>query len=440
LTLWSDQSRAAGDIARFSPADALRYPEFLASVDAVSRVLRGLISTPAPSIDSRSAGDLFELLKSGRRFRALGKADAYRLLRWIPMAAADLVHEWFESEPLCATVAAEGLLGSFVGPRSPGSSVLLLLLAARGEHPLASGWSVRGGPGALSAALDAAARQAGAEIRTSAPVRQIVVAAGVATGVVLESGEEVTARHVISSADPRHTLLELVGPAHLEPEFVRRVQNIRMRGTLAKINYAVSSLPRLTGLSALDADAQAAAMSGCVRLGPTLDVLERAFDAAKYGQYSTEPWMELSIPSIVDRDLAPGAGHVVSAYFQFAPYELRDAAWGAERERLGDVATRTIASYAPGFEKLILAREVITPLDLAERYALTGGHIFHGEIAVDQLLVGRPLLGWARYQTPIGRLFLCGSGTHPGTGLDGRSGALAAREIVKAASAGRNSR
>jgi phytoene dehydrogenase-like protein len=218
---------------------------------------------------------------------------------------------------------------------------------------------------------------------------------------------------------------------HLAPEFLRRTENIRMHGTLAKINYAVSSLPRFGGLASLDAGQQAAALSGRIRLNPEVDAIERAFDAAKYGAVSDDPWMELTIPSIADPGLAKPGQHVVSAYLQYAPYTLRGTTWDAERDRLGGIATRTIASYAPGFGASIVAQQVITPLDLERTYGLTGGHFFHGELALDQFFVTRPLLGWARYTTPIRRLFLCGSGSHPGTGINGRSGALAAKEIVR---------
>jgi phytoene dehydrogenase-like protein len=210
-----------------------------------------------------------------------------------------------------------------------------------------------------------------------------------------------------------------------------------MRGALAKVNYALSSLPAFTSLSGLERAQQAAALSGCVRLGPSMDALERAFDAAKYGRYAEEPWIEIAFPSIADPALAPSGQHVASAYVQFAPYSLRDSAWDVERDRFGAVTTRTIAKYAPGFERSILAQHVITPLDLERTYGLTGGQIFHGELALDQLLFSRPVLGWARYRTPIRNLYLCGSGVHPGTGLDGRSGAVAAKEILKAIRAGR---
>jgi phytoene dehydrogenase-like protein len=248
---------------------------------------------------------------------------------------------------------------------------------------------------------------------------------------VLASGEEIDARVVVSNADPRRTLLGLVDPMHLTPECAGRIQRIRMRGTLGKINYALSSLPRFEGLDAHDEAFQRAALSGFVRLGRDTDGLERAFDAAKYGGLADQPWIELALPSIGDPALAPPGRHVLSAYVQFAPFDLRGSAWDAERERFGDLATRAIAAFAPGFERLVIARQVLTPLDLEQRYGLTGGHIFHGELALDQLVSARPLLGWARYGTPIRNLYLCGSGTHPGTGLDGRSGALAAEEFLR---------
>jgi phytoene dehydrogenase-like protein len=437
LVLWADARRAAADIARFSPRDAEQYPRFLESFSKIAAVLRAMTSTPAPSIDDPTAGDLVELLRTGRRFRALGKADAYRLLRWLPMSVADLMSEWFDSEPLRATIAAGGMLGAFLGTRSAGSAAQLLLIGSGGAgdgHPVGSGWFARGGIGAVSDAIAAAARQAGAEIRTGVDVQSITIAGQSATGVVLSSGEAITARVVVSNADPKRTLLGLIDPVHLAPEFLQRVQNIRMHGTLAKVNYAVASLPRFSGLAGsagLDATQQNAALSGRVRLSRGLDTIERAFDAAKYGEYSAEPWIELTIPSVGDAALAPAGAHVVSAYVQFAPYHLRGTTWDAERDRLGDAATRTIAAYAPGFESSVVARQVITPLDLERTFGLTGGHIFHGELSLDQLFITRPLLGWARHATPIERLYLCGSGTHPGTGLNGRSGALAAKAILR---------
>jgi len=431
LILWHDAARASASIRAFSPKDAGQYPRFLDSFAKISAVLRAVAATAPPSIDDPTAGDVIELLKTGRKFRALGKADAYRLLRWMPMAVADLASEWFESEPLRATIAAGGVLGSFLGPWSAGSAAVLLMLGAGEGQPVASGWFVLGGPGALADALAASARQAGVEIRTGAEVARIDAANGIATGVTLASGDTIAARAVVSNADPKRTLLGLLDPMHLAPEVVRRIQNIRGHGTLAKINYAVSSLPRFAGVGALHGAERTAALTGRIRLARDIDGIERAFDAAKYGAFADEPWIELTIPSIADPALAPPGQHVVSAYVQYAPYHLRGTTWDAERDRLAAAATRTIAQYAPGFESSIVARTVITPLDLERSYGLTGGHIFHGELSLDQWFVTRPLLGWARSRTPIDRLYLCGSGTHPGTGLDGRSGALAAKEIVR---------
>jgi phytoene dehydrogenase-like protein len=329
--------------------------------------------------------------------------------------------EWFESEPLRAALAAGGVLGSFLGPRSAGSSLVLLLLGAIHEHPIPHGWFSRRGVGAVSDALAEAAREAGVVIRTDAAAESIEVTADAASAVTLASGESIAARAIVSNVDQKRTLLKMIDPIHLAPEFVRRVQNIRARGTLAKVNYAVSALPNIAKQSP-------AALSGRIRLAPNVDAIERAFDVAKYGGFSDEPWIELTIPSVTDPSLAPSGAHVVSAYVQYAPYALRGTTWDDERERLGEVATRTIGRYASGFESAIIAREVITPLDLERTYGFAGGQIFHGELALDQLL-GRPVLGWARYATPIRNLYLCGAGTH--AGLNGGSGARVAKEIVR---------
>ncbi len=326
---------------------------------------------------------------------------------------------------------------------------MLLLLGATTGHPVASGWFARGGTGRITEALRQTATAAGAEVRCSAEVAHVVVNDGAAVGVVLANGEEIMARAVISNADPKRTLLGLVDPMHLTPELdpahqeypcAWNARESELRGVVAA---AASTGWHRSG------DQQTAALSGRIRLTADIDAIERAFDAAKYGAYSTTPWIELTIPSLHDPSLAPPGQHVVSAYVQYAPYQLRtegaprelpyrthesargSLAWDAEREKLGRVVTDTIAPYAPGFASSIVAQQVITPLDLERTYGLTGGHIFHGELALDQFFVTRPLLGWARHETPIKNLFLCGTGTHPGTGLTGRSGALAAKDIVR---------
>lgn len=432
LTLWRSPADAAREIAPFSARDAERYPQFVESVDAIGAVLHRLAVKPPPPAGRPGVADLIELLRTGRAYRGLAKRDAYRLLRWLPMPIADFAREWFESEPLCATIAATGVGGTFAGPRSPGTTAVALWLSAGKGDLVAPGWSAKGGMGAVTEALTAAARRAGAEIRTGVEVSRVVVRDGAARGVILSSGEEIAAARVLSNVDPRRTLLGFVGPEHLPPDYQRAVRNIRMRGALATVSYAVSALPAFSDLAGRDPAESAAALSGCIRLCRGMDALERAFDAAKYGTYAEEPWVELTIPSLADPGLAPAGCHVVSAHVLFAPYELRGTTWDAERERFGDVVTGAIARYAPGFERSVIARTVLTPLDLEREYGLTGGHAYHGEIALDQLLLARPLLGSSRYRTPVRNLFLCGSGTHPGTGLDGRAGWIAAGEISKA--------
>jgi phytoene dehydrogenase-like protein len=431
LVLWRDRLRAAREIGAFSAKDSESFPRFLDSFARVGRVLQTVSGAAPPSIDDLSARDLVGMLEAGRAFRGLGKADAHRLLRWLTMPVADLVDECFESEPLRATIAAGGVLGAFLGPRSAGSAALLLWLGAAAGHPIATGWSARGGMGAVGRALSSAAEQAGVEIRTGTEVAGITVTGGTATGVVLSTGDQLASRAVVSNLDPKRTLLGLVNPAQLEPSFLGRVQHIRAHGTLAKVNYATAALPRLTGLAGRGIEEEKAALSGRVRLAADVDGIERAFDAAKYGRMSDEPWIELTVPSVTDPSLVPEGRHVVSAYVQYAPYHLRGRTWDQDRSRLGDTATGIIERHAPGFSASIIACEIVTPLDLERTYGLTGGHIFHGELALDQLFITRPLLGWAQYTTPIRNLYLCGAGTHPGNGLTGRSGALAAKAVAR---------
>lgn len=432
LVLYQDTARSAQQIAAFSQKDAGQYAEFERVLGRLAAVIEELLSETPPSIDQPSAADLWHLVKVGRRFRSLGKKDMLRLLRWGPMPVADLAAEWFESGILRALVATRGIFGTFLGPRSPGTSAVLLMRAAADPHPVGAASFVKGGMGALSQALVKAASEAGAELRTSAEVSYIAVRDGRAAGVVLSTGEEIGARMVISNADPRRTFLGLLDPVYLDPDLILRMRNYRCHGTVAKVNLALAGLPSFTALKSADQSTGSvlAALAGRILIAPEVDYLERAFDDAKYGSFSRQPWLEIAIPSLTDPTLAPAGQHVVSIYVQYAPFKLKTGDWDAQREALGDAVIRTLAEYAPDLPGLILHRQVITPRDLEETYGLTGGHIFHGELALDQLFTMRPLLGWARYRTPLGGLYLCGSGTHPGTGLTGVSGRNAAREIL----------
>jgi len=427
LTLYRDVNRSVPEIAKFSPKDSAKYPELQRSLAKVSKVIAEAIALPPPDIDHPSKGDLWGILKTGRSIRNLGKKDMYRLLRWGPMAVADLVAEYFETELLRATVAARGIFGTFLGPWSAGSSLVLLIRSAGDPHPAGAAWFAAGGTGAIAETMAAAATAAGAEIRSNAEVIEIRVKDGTAASVVLSTGEEIAARAVVSNADPKRTLLKLVDPAHLSPDFVLKLQHYRMPGTVAKVNLALSGLPRFSALNA----APETALAGRILIGPEIDYLERAFDESKYGSFSRQPFLEIAIPSLTDPSLAPPGKHVMSIYMQYAPYKLTNSDWERQRVALGDTVVKTLARYAPNLAELILTHQIITPQDLEDTYGLSGGHIFHGELSLDQFFTMRPLLNFARYNTPIRNLFLCGSGTHPGAGLTGGSGANAAREILK---------
>lgn len=426
LTLYRDLERSAESIAAFSKRDAEHYREFAAALTKLSRVVAKLLATTPPEIENPGAQDLLNLLQLGRSVRGLGKKDTYNLLRWAPMPVADLVAEFFENELLRATVAARGIFGTATGPWSAGSSLVLLLRAAADPNPLGGNYFVAGGIGALTRAMASAAQQAGAEIRTNAEVAEIRTKSDTAQSVILSTGEEIPARAVISNADPKRTFLKLADPVQLPPTFTRRLQNYRMNGTVAKLNLALSALPTFAGVNPQ-------ALSGRIQIGPDIDYIERAFDDSKYGNFSRAPYLQFSIPSLTDPSLAPTGQHVMSIYMQYAPYKLRNASWSdnGQRKQLTETVVNALAQYAPDLPEKIVGEQVITPLDLEQTYGLTGGHIFHGELALDQVFTMRPFLDWSRYRTPIKNLYLCGSGTHPGTGLTGASGANAAREILK---------
>jgi phytoene dehydrogenase-like protein len=310
--------------------------------------------------------------------------------------------------------------------------------AALDGHAVAPASFIKGGMGALTEALARAAQAAGAEIRTGAEVAQIQVDKGEATAVMLAGGEELPARAVVSNADPRHTFLHLVDPAKFDPEFLIKIRNYRSLGSAAKVNLALAGLPDFTALKRSDSNGRAE-LSGRIHIGPNIDYLERAFDAAKYGDYSPEAYMDITIPSFTDPTLAPEGKHVMSIYVQYAPYHLKDGDWTTRREEFGDAVIKSLSAYAPNLDNLIIHRQVITPSDLERTYGLTGGHVLHGEPSLDQLFAFRPLIGWAQYRSPVKRLYLCGAGTHPGGGVTGAPGANASREITRDLKAARRS-
>jgi phytoene dehydrogenase-like protein len=427
LSLYQDADRSAHEIAAFSQKDGPKYLEFQQSLGKISRVIGDALAVTPPNIDDPSRGDLWSMLKTGRAIRKLGKKDMFRLLRWGPMAVADLAGEYFETELLRAVVASRGVFGTFLGPWSAGSALVLLIRAAGDHFPAGSAHLAVGGMGAVTQAMASAAKAAGAEIRTGVEVIEIHVKNGAATGILLSTGEEINAKAVISNADPKRTLLKLTDPIHLSPDFVQKLQHYRGNGTVAKVNLALSGLPKFRALK----NGDSTALRGRIHIGNEIDYLERAFDESKYGNFSRQPCLEVTIPSLTDPTLAPEGKHVMSVYMQYAPYKLKGD-WEQQRKALGQTVVQTLSQYAPNLPELILTHQIITPQDLEDKYGLTGGQIFHGELALDQFFTMRPLLDWARYRTPIDNLYLCGSGTHPGTGLTGGSGANAAREVLKA--------
>lgn len=432
LLFYDDAAKTSGGISRISAKDGASYPKFCEALHEISGVVGQLANTTPPSIDKPSPEDLWNLFKIGRGVRGLSKGRQFDLLRWGPMAVADFVAEFFDTEPLRAAIAARGIFGAALGPWSAGSTAVLLLRSATDAHPIGSASFPRGGMGTLARALAESAKQAGAEIRTNADVQNIRLKDGAVTGVVLADGEEIAAEAVVSSADPKRTFFQLLDPTQLDPTFAARIRNIRASGSVAKVHLALGDLPVFPSLAgSVGPDGFRQALSGRIHIGPSIDYLERAFDASKYGEISQEPYLDVTIPTLLDSSLAPAGKHVLSACLQFAPYHLREGNWGARGKELGDLVIKTLAHYAPNLPGLVEAVHVVTPRDLEARYGFTGGHIYHGELALDQLFTMRPVLDWARYKTPVRGLFLCGSGTHPGNGLTGSSGANAAREIIR---------
>ncbi|MFL5675162.1 MAG: phytoene desaturase family protein [Chloroflexota bacterium] len=429
VVLWGDAAKTAEGLRARSSADAERYAAFDRLVRALSGFLGDLAGKTPPDIESPGLGDALAGLKLGRTFRGLGKNDGRTITRVLPMAVADFVAESFDTDAVQAALAWRGVAYTAMGPWSAGTTAVLLMDAA-GNDGGAAGQTVfvRGGPGALADALAGAATAAGVEIRTSAEVSQITSRDGRATGVVLEGGEEITARAVVAGIDPKRALTRLADPVAVGPSLLWRANNIRTPGTVAKVNLVLSALPRFTA-----AGDDARVIRGRILIATSIDAMERAHDAAKFGRLPDEPMLEATIPSLADPSLVEGAEpgtHVMSVIVQPAPNSLRGTTWDEQREALGDLVVATLDRFAPGLAASVTARQVITPLDLERDYCLTGGHPMHGEHGLDQFFLWRPLLGHARYRLALEGLYLAGAGSHPGGGVTGQNGQNAAREII----------
>lgn len=429
LARWADPHRTRDEIARFSRHDADVYPEFGLAMSRLAHFAKNLVDAPPPDPASFDPREVLRLRRLGRRFQEFDAELRYLNLKLMSMSAVDFLSEWFESEHLMAPMSASGIIGTFLGVRSPGTAYVLLHHYMGEIDGAYRAWGFsRGGMGGISNAIADSARAAGAEICTSSAVESILVRGSRACGVVLSNGDEIASRLVVSGVDPHLTFLRLVGEEHLEADFVAGVRRFKLRGSSGKVNLALDRLPEF-----VSRPGDGAHLRGDISIAPDFAYLEHAYDQAKYGAFSQRPFLNIVIPSLVDPTVAPPGKHVMSIFVQWAPYHLAEGPenWPQKREAFGDAVVETLAEYCPTLRDSILHRQVLTPWDLEQEYGLTEGNIFHGELSLEQLLFLRPVAGWARYRTPIRNLWLCASGAHPGGGVMGAPGELAAKTVLQ---------
>lgn len=413
-------------IAKFSPRDAEAYPRFGRLMGRLAKFLAPTLTMTPPDVGSLNPGELRKLLALNKQAKSLSEDELHTFARLMTMSAADYLDEWFETDALKAGLCSSGIIGTLLGPRSPGTAYVLLHHYMGEIDGAYRAWGyVRGGMGMVSESIARAARSFGAEIRVNAEVRRILVRGGRAVGVELSSGEKIAAKVVASGADPKRTFLTFLERYDLPADFVQGIERFKIEGSSGKVNYALKEPPSFAALPGNGPHLQ-----GAISIGPSVDYIERAYDDAKYGDFSHRPFIDMCIPSTLDPTLAPPGQHILSCFVQYAPYTLRNGTWAERREDFGETVTDTIEEYVPNIRDLILHRQVLSPWDLEQVIGLTGGNIFHGELTPNQLFFLRPAAGWAQYRTPIKGLYLCGSGAHPGGGVMGAPGLNAAREIL----------
>jgi phytoene dehydrogenase-like protein len=426
LAQWNDHDQNRRELARHSLRDAEAYDEFGMMLHQMARAVKPLLGMAPPDPTSLSLGELFGMKRLAEHFQGLGARRFNTLTKLLTMSSADFLDEWFETEALKATKSASGIIGTLLGPRSPGTAYVLLHHYMGELDGVFRAWGfAKGGNGSVSAAIAAAAKAAGAEIRCGAPVEKILLSGTRAKGVVLEGGEEIRAKRVVSGADPRRTFLQLVGEEHLPAPFVDSIKRFRFRGASAKVNLALGELPDFACLPG-----RGAHLRGAISISPSVAYLERAYDEAKYGEVSRRPYLDIVIPSMLDPSMAPPGKHVMSIFVQYAPYHVNGGWTDARREALGDTVVDTLSHYAPNLKPSILHRQVVTPADIERVVGLAEGNIFQGELSLQQMFFLRPVPAWAKYRTPVSGLYQCGAGTHPGGGVMGASGRNAARQIL----------
>jgi phytoene dehydrogenase-like protein len=433
--LWrvNDHGRTIRELRRWSKNDAEAYEEYGQLMVEMARFIKPILGiVPADPTDN-DPRPLMPLASLARRFGQLPERQQAVFVQLMTMSAADFLDQWFETNPLKATMSASGIIGTYQGIRSPGTAYVLLHHYMGEIDGAFRAWGIpKGGTGGVSYAIARAAEAQGAEIRTEAPVARIVVRNGRATGVALESGEEIEATHVLSSADAKVTFLDLLESGTLDPEFEQEVRRFKFRGSSGKVNLAVDRLPDFTCLPG-----EGEHLRGAISYSPSMEEMEQAYDDAKYGRWSERPYIDMIIPTLVDPQMAPPGKHVISCFVQYAPYKLAPelGTWddNDNREKFGDAVINRIAEFAPNIKEIIIGRQVLTPLDIERTMGLTEGNIFQGELSLEQLFFNRPVPGYARFRTPVQNLWLSGSSTHPGGGLMGANGRLAAVEVLRSA-------
>jgi phytoene dehydrogenase-like protein len=428
--LWrvNDHAKTQREIRRHSRVDAEAYDEFSKMMVPICRFVKPILSMIPPDPTTLNPRDLHKLYFLGRRLQRLSSDERYTLIQLMTMSAADFLDQWFETDVLKATMSASGIIGTFLGIRSPGTAYVLLHHYMGEIDGAFRSWGFsRGGTGAISNAIASAAREAGVEIRAQAGVGKILVKNGCARGVVLESGEEISATRVSSSVDPHLTFEKFLDPQELPGDFLEDVRRYKYRGSSGKVNLALEGLPNFKCLPGLGAH-----LRGAISISPSVEYMERAYDDAKYGRFSRRPYIDVVIPSLTDPSVAPPGKHILSCFVQYAPYKLApgEPSWDDQREKFGDTVVETLSEHAPNLKKIITGRQVLTPLDLEREFGLTQGNIFQGELSLEQLFFLRPVPGWAYYRTPIHNLYMCGSATHPGGGIMGAPGRIASQVIL----------
>jgi phytoene dehydrogenase-like protein len=431
--LWrvNDHGRTIRELRRWSKNDAEAYEEYGQLMVEMARFIKPILGiVPADPTDN-DPRPLMPLASLARRFQQLPERQQAVFVQLMTMSAGDFLDQWFETNPLKATMSASGIIGTYQGIRSPGTAYVLLHHYMGEIDGAFRAWGIpKGGTGGVSNAIARAAEAQGAEIRTEAPVARIVVRNGKATGVALESGEEIEATHVLSSADAKVTFLDLLESGTLDAEFEQEVRRFKFRGSSGKVNLAVDRLPDFTCLPG-----EGEHLRGAISYSPSMEEMEQAYDDAKYGRWSERPYIDMIIPTLVDPAMAPPGKHVISCFVQYAPYKLAPelGTWddNDNRDKFGDAVINRIAEFAPNIRDIIIGRQVLTPLDIERTLGLTEGNIFQGELSLEQLFFNRPVPGYARFRTPVQNLWLSGSSTHPGGGLMGANGRLAAVEVLR---------